>query len=105
MKLWVSILGPRIDAVLKEAQRDLEAMKIYNLTNRNDMANKERDKVTKLLNDIRNFTVPVKNVDQQLNKLRSNLTDFQNRIDDLFNHTQYSLNKAMEAEKIIQSSG
>lgn len=105
MKLWIILVGPRIDAVLKEAERDLEAMKIYNLTNRNEMANKERDKVTKLLNDIRNFSAPVQNVDQELNKLRSNLTDFQNRIDDLFNHTQYSLNKAMEAEKIIQSSG
>lgn len=100
-----SFLGPRLDAALKEAQRDLEAMKIYNLTNRNDMAHRERDKVTKLLNDIRNFSIPVQNVDQELNKLRSNLTDFQNRIDDLFNHTQYSLNKAIEAEKIVQGSG
>lgn len=90
---------------LQEAQRSLDEIKIFNLNSREDAAKSELDKVNQLFDDIEEMKLPVSDVDGELNNLKNNLTDFQRRIDDLYNHTQYSLNKAIEAEDLLAKNG
>lgn len=59
-------------------------------------------KVQELLDNVTEFRVPVEDVDGELKDLNEKLTNFQIRLDDLYNNTQYSLQKTIEAEDLIK---
>lgn len=90
---------------LQEGQALLDAIKAHNLTGREDKANKQLEKVEELLKNVTDYKLPVQNLQKEVDNLKNNLKDFNSKLDDLFNHTQYSLNTAKEAENIIAKSG
>lgn len=94
--------GPKIEAALQEAEEVYEAIKIYNLTERQEAANQELAKVQELLDNVTEFRAPVEDVDVELKDLNQKLENFQIRLDDLYNNTQYSLEKTIEAEDLIR---
>lgn len=96
------MLGPRIESALQEAKEIYETIKIYNLTERNEAANQELGKVQELLDNVTDFRVPLDGVDLDLKDLNERLGNFQIRLDDLYNNTQYSLGKTIEAEDLIK---
>lgn len=87
---------------LQEAEEGLESIKIYNLTERQEAANQELAKVQELLDNVTDFRVPVEDVNVELKDLNQKLENFQIRLDDLYNNTQYSLEKTIEAEDLIR---
>lgn len=102
---YENILGPLIDSALREAQKSLDQIKLYDFEDNENAANSELEKVKELLDDIHEMKLPVTDVDDELSTSKANLKDFQRRIDDLYNHTQYSLNKAQEAEDLLSKNG
>lgn len=97
--------NPEIDSALEEGQQLLEAIKRYNLTGREEIAENELDKVSMLLTNVTNFKIPVDYLEEKTDKVKENLRNFNDKLDDLYNQTQYSLNKANEAQRIIEKSG
>lgn len=54
-----------------------------------------------MLENVTDFRLPLADVDADLKSLDEKLGNFQIRLDDLYNNTQYSLDKTIEAEKLI----
>lgn len=55
-----------------------------------------------LLDNVTDFRVPVEDIDVELKDLNQKLKNFQIRLDDLSNNTQYSLDKTIETENLIR---
>lgn len=96
------MLGPRIESALQEAEEVFDAIKIYNLTERQEAAEQELAKAEELLNNVTDFRGPLEGVDLDLRDLDERLINFQIRLDDLYNNTEYSLGKTIEAEDLIK---
>lgn len=99
------LAGPKIDAALQQAQAILDQIKVYNLTGRELDASKQLSKAIDLLRSLHDFKKPVDGVDNEFNDLKKRLKQFNDNIDDLYNHTQYSSNKAAEANNFITRNG
>ncbi|XP_030765960.1 laminin subunit alpha [Sitophilus oryzae] len=97
--------GSEVEKALQEGQALLEDMKIYNLTGREQEANKQLEKVNELLNNVTQYKIPVENLEKEVEAIKGNIKGFNDKLDDLYNHTQYSLNTAKEAENIIARNG
>ncbi|KAJ8973563.1 hypothetical protein NQ317_009587 [Molorchus minor] len=97
--------GSEIEYALQEGQKLLDEMKVYNLTKPEISANKQLDKVSEVLKNVNNYKLPVEDLQQHVEVIQGALNDFNGRLDDLYNQTQYSLNRAKEAENIIARSG
>lgn len=102
---WYSqreIIGPRIESALQEAKEVYDAIKIYNLTERQKAAEQELAKAEELLNNVTDFRDPLEGVDLDLRDLDEKQINFQIRLNDLYNNTEYSLGKTIEAEDLIK---
>lgn len=97
--------GPEIDSAVEEGQQILDGIKKYNLTGRAVSAEKENEKVDQLLQNVTDFKIPVDDLTSEVDGLKDDLKGFNDKLDDLYNQTQYSLNKAQEAQRIIDKSG
>jgi uncharacterized coiled-coil DUF342 family protein len=98
-------ITPEVKLAEKDGQEILDAIKQYNLTGRENAANSEMEKVTLLLTNVTNFKIPVDYLEERTETLKNNVKNFNDKLDDLYNQTQYSLNKANEARRIIDKSG
>lgn len=98
-------ITPEVKLAEKDGQEILDAIKQYNLTGRENAANSEMEKVTLLLTNVTNFKIPVDYLEERTETLKNNVKNFNDKLDDLYNQTQYSLNKANEAQRIIDKSG
>lgn len=105
MIIWHFLSAKEVENALKEGQALLDAIKSHDLTGREEKANKQLVKVEELLKNVTNYKMPVQNLQKEVDGLKKNLKDFNDKLDDLYNHTQYSLNTAKEAENIIAKSG
>lgn len=94
-----------VTKALEEGQGLLDAMKIYNLTGRENDAKKQLNRVEEVLKNVTDYKLPVQNLQKQVDKIKEDLKMFNDKLNDLDNHTQYSLNMANEAENIIAKSG
>ncbi|XP_057663543.1 laminin subunit alpha [Diorhabda carinulata] len=97
--------GNEVDKALKEGEAILDIMKTYNLTQPNAIANNSLKKVVDLLKNVTEFKIPVENLKEQVDEVEDNLKNFNKKLDNLYNHTQFSLNMAKEAEDIIGKIG
>lgn len=97
--------GNEVDKALQEGEELLEAMKIYNLTERDQDADKQLDTVNELLQSVKEYKVPVDDLEAEVKGIKDGIKEFNDKLDDLYNHTQYSLNTANDASKIINRSG
>lgn len=78
----------------------MKQIKIYNLTGRDVEAGSQLVKAKDLFNVVGNFTRPVDTIVDDFAALKKDMKTFNDKMDDLFNHTQYALNKANEAENL-----
>ncbi|CAG9821860.1 unnamed protein product [Phaedon cochleariae] len=97
--------GAEVDKALKEGQAIYDIMKSYDLTQREAKANNATSRVEEILRNVTEYKVPVENLQSEVEKVENDLKDFNKKLDDLYNHTQFSLNMAKEAENIISKSG
>lgn len=103
--IWPFLSAKEVENALKEGQALLDAIKSHDLSGREEKANKQLEKVEELLKNVTNYKMPVQNLQKEVDGLKKNLKNFNDKLDDLYNHTQYSLNTAKEAENIIAKSG
>lgn len=97
--------APEVETALELAKEYLNDIKRYNFTEREIEATRELRKVNELLKNVTDIKQPVDRQQQEVEYVKNNLTEFNDRLDDLFNHTQYSLNVAHEAQNIMEKSG
>lgn len=97
--------GPEVDSALQEGQQIIDEMKKLNFTDREIAIDKESNKTEQLLKNVTEFTYPVENLDKQVDGIKLDFKDFNDKLDDLYEQTQSSFNNALEAEKIIDRSG
>lgn len=94
-----------VEEALQKGSELLSAIKIYNLTEREREAGKQLAKVNELLKNVTDYKVPVNNLEMEIEEITSGIKEFNDKLVDLYNHTQYSLNTANDAKKIISRSG
>ncbi|XP_050301015.1 laminin subunit alpha [Anthonomus grandis grandis] len=97
--------GNEVEKVLEEAESLLEAIKVYNLTEREKEADDQLKKVDEMMKNVTEYKLPVDELETDVEQIKDKIKEFNDRLDDLYNHTQYSLTTANEAEKIINKSG
>ncbi|XP_060535680.1 laminin subunit alpha [Cylas formicarius] len=97
--------GNEIDKALQEGQADLDAIKQYNLTEQETNTNKQLGKVKELLKNVTEYQIPVDDLQKQVEEIKGDIKEFNEKLDDLYNHTQYSLNMAGEAQNIFSRNG
>ncbi|KAL3275284.1 hypothetical protein HHI36_020052 [Cryptolaemus montrouzieri] len=97
--------GPNIEAAVTQGEEILKNMKQYNLTVREENTINQLQKATELLHNITNFKIPGDNLTAKADSIEEGLKNFTAKLDDLYNNTQYSLNKANEAEQLLRKSG
>lgn len=73
-------------------------MKAYDFDDKEMKAGEQFEKATNLTIALKDFQKPVSDIDLELRGVKDDLKIFNKRMDDLFNHTQYSYNKAIEAQ-------
>ncbi|ERL89440.1 hypothetical protein D910_06807 [Dendroctonus ponderosae] len=94
-----------VEEALQKGTELLNAIKIYNLTEREREAGRQLAKVNELLKNVTDYKVPVNNLETEIEEINGGIKDFNDKLVDLYNHTQYSLNTANDAKKIISRSG
>ncbi|KAK9871506.1 hypothetical protein WA026_012877 [Henosepilachna vigintioctopunctata] len=77
----------------------------FDLTAKEENANKQLEKATELLHNISSFKLPGDNLKDRSATVQESLKNFTKKLDDLYNNTQYSLNKANEAEQLLKKTG
>nr|CAI5850401.1 unnamed protein product [Callosobruchus analis] len=97
--------GKEIDNALQEGQEYLNQIKGYDLTGRQTDADRILERVEDVLRNVTEYKLPVEELQEKVDEIKGNLLDIDEKLDDLFNHSQYSLNMAREAENIIAKSG
>ncbi|VEN47917.1 unnamed protein product [Callosobruchus maculatus] len=97
--------GKEIDNALQEGQEYLNQIKGFDLSGREADADKTLEKVEDVLRNVTEYKLPVEELQEKVDEIKGNLLDIDDKLDDLFNHSQYSLNMAREAENIIAKSG
>ncbi|KAL1517260.1 hypothetical protein ABEB36_001047 [Hypothenemus hampei] len=97
--------GQEVASALKEGRELLDAIKIYNLTQREQDAIKQLEKVEQLLDNVKEYKIPVENLETEVSAIKDGIKEFNEKLDDLYNHTQYSLSTAEDAKKILNGEG
>ncbi|XP_074042767.1 laminin subunit alpha [Leptinotarsa decemlineata] len=97
--------GKEVDKALKEGQAIFDIMNEYDLTPREIIADKTMISVNEIWKNVTEYKRPVENLQNESQKIEKDLNFFYKKLDDLYNHTQYSLNMATEAENILSKSG
>lgn len=88
--------GPKVDSALFQAQDILENIKKNNLTKKDEDANSQLDKVLDLIQSILDYKGPVDDINGDVMKTKDLIVDFNRKLDDIFNQTQYTLIKSQE---------
>lgn len=101
----MAFVGNEVEKALREAEDLLETIKIYNLTGREKDAEKQLKKVNELLKNVTEYKQPVDKLEKEIEEIKAGVKEFNDKLDDLYNHTQYSLNTANDAKKLINKSG
>lgn len=99
------MLGSEIEKAVQSGEALLNSIKSYNLTDREGEADKELNKINEILKNVVDYKYPVDNLQGQVDVIKEALKDFNEKLDDLYNHTQFSLNMAKEAETIVARIG
>ncbi|CAG9860176.1 unnamed protein product [Phyllotreta striolata] len=94
-----------VDKALQEGQAMLDEMKSHNLTKSETNAVNSFNKVEELLKNVTQFKAPVDELKNRVQTIEGDLKRFNDKLDGLYNHTQFSLNMAKEAEDIIAKIG
>lgn len=94
-----------MEKALREGEQLLEAIKMYNLTEREQVAEQQLKKVNELLKNVTEYKQPVDRLEKEIDEIKGGVKEFNDKLDDLYNHTQYSLNTANDAKKLINKSG
>ncbi|KAK9737561.1 Laminin Domain I [Popillia japonica] len=110
---WISQLemnlslgeGPKIDAALNEATAILDELKKLNVTGPREAVDKKIDDVELLIFRLHVFKVKIDEQEGTISGLRGKLKDFDEKLDDLYNHTGYSLSKVAETNDLIAQNG
>ncbi|KAF7271317.1 hypothetical protein GWI33_015789 [Rhynchophorus ferrugineus] len=97
--------GTEVEKALQTGQDLLNKIKEYNITDREQEAAKQLKIVDELLNNVTEYKVPVEKLEQEIVAIKGSIKEFNDKLDDLYNHTQYSLSTAKEAEHIISKNG
>ncbi|CAG9836790.1 unnamed protein product [Diabrotica balteata] len=97
--------GNEVEKALNEGQAIFDVMKEYNLTQKDANANASLKKVEDILKNVTDFKLPVENLKKEVKEVEDNLKKFYKKLDSLYNHTQFSLNMAKEAEDIMGKIG
>ncbi|KAJ9580421.1 hypothetical protein L9F63_024397, partial [Diploptera punctata] len=91
--------SPQIDNALVEAQDILEHCSI-NFAQRKTEASLELEKSKDLLKKMKSYSLPVHNQSTAFEELRKKIHEFDDKLEDLNNHTVASINKANEAQSL-----
>lgn len=94
-----------IDESLELSQKYLNEIKDYNFTDKEVDGTKQLNKVNELLNNLTRIKEPVDSQVTRVENLKNDLKNFTDKLDDLFNQTQYSRNVAHEAKNTMEKSG
>lgn len=97
--------GPKIDAAIKEANEILEELKKLDVTEPRDAVEDKIDRVELLIMNLHVFKVKIDGQEETINGLNDKLKDFDEKLDDLYNHTGYSMSKTNEAGNLILKNG
>ncbi|CAH0547112.1 unnamed protein product [Brassicogethes aeneus] len=97
--------GTEIENAIQEGQNTFNQIKLYNLTSNEVDATKQLRKVNELLKNIINFKLPSDGMLGDVEFIKEDLNKFKAKLDDIYNNTQYSINNAMEAERVIRKTG
>lgn len=92
--------GQRIEEALDEAQDILNGIKNFNFTEKEEEAADQLAKAFGLLENMRDFNIPVQTQWEGLEKLKSDISMVQNKLNDISNYTKYTLNKIEQAENL-----
>ncbi|KRT80924.1 hypothetical protein AMK59_5060, partial [Oryctes borbonicus] len=97
--------GPKIDAAINEANVILEELKKLNVSGPKVAVEDKIDRVQLLIMNLHLFKVKIDDQDNVVKGLYDKLKDFDGKLDDLYNHTGYSISKVDEAEDLIALNG
>lgn len=88
-----------------QGENILKSLKEYNITPREENAANQLEKANKLFQNVSEFQLPGDNLTSRVDTVEQGLKNLTAKIDDLYNNTQYSLNKATEAENLLRKTG
>lgn len=94
------VAGPKIDSAVQEALRILDEMKLQNLTEYETEADNHYIKATDVLESVKQYQEPIYNLKNEIEDIADDNKVLSEKLDDLLNHTKYSLNKAGEADNL-----
>ncbi|XP_066250557.1 laminin subunit alpha isoform X1 [Euwallacea similis] len=97
--------GNEVDKALQEGQELVKVIKDYNLTEHEKLAEQQLKKVEELQKNVTEYKLPVDRLGEDIEDIKGGIKQFNDKLDDLYNHTQYSLSTANDAMKIISRSG
>jgi len=90
--------SPQIDSALQKAQDFLKEIQNQDFSPRRTQAEAELNKANALLLKMNGFSVPVHNQSKAFEALRAKIQNFDDKLNDLINHTVNAHNKANDAE-------
>lgn len=98
-------IGAEVDHAILEAEDIFKQIQSHNFTGNEIDATKQLRKVNELLKNVTDFKLPSDGLLTDVDQIKHQLQNFKDKLDDLYNNTQYSFNKANEAEKILEKTG
>lgn len=97
--------GTKIDSAVQEALRLLDQIKGQNITNYEIEADKNLIKTEELLNTVHEYKTPIDDILDEIAAVNDDNVILDEKLDDLLNHTNYSRNKAGEADNLYARNG
>lgn len=97
--------GTKIDSTVQEALRLLKEIKEQNLTNHEIETDKSLIKTEELLNSVNEYRTPIDDILDEIDSVNDDNQILDEKLDDLLNHTNYSRNKAGEADNLYARNG
>lgn len=97
--------GPRLDQAVTEAQQFLDEIKAHNITDYDNNAQQQLEKVNGLLDELGDFKAPVNEVTKDVKNVTDQMKAFDMNLDDLNNQTKYAMSKGDDAEKLHGNDG
>lgn len=88
--------GPKLESAILKAQSILDDIKVYNLTKRKSDAVEQHDKIDNIIQVITDYKRPVDVIRKEIKETRDEINEMNEKLDDIYNHTLYSLNRIDE---------
>lgn len=83
----------------------MEELKKLNVSDPKEAVEKKIDRVELLIMNLHIFKVKIDTQQQAIDDMHTKLKDFDEKLDDLHNHTGYSLSKTKEAWDLMAQNG